>query len=200
MFKVDDLLKIEVDSTLAVNDYYACVLEGDEEKIKLQVFDKEYKQVEIPNKAIFGSQDFDFGEVVHRIQLASKKEILDLLKKRKKNKIVKYYLKKLSTIGLSKERKEFADAWIAYLKDTSEENKERLHKAVENYWVGEKESGQEDWVWETKQLIKDIALNNQMAWKKIYSFIKERYHEYDYHEQILVIAKEKGIGEPVWKL
>ena len=102
--------------------------------------------------------------------------------------------------GLTAEWKEFADAWIAYLKDTSEENKGRLHKAVENYWVGEKESDQEDWVWETKQIIKDIAIGKREAWTKIYNFIKERYREHDYHEQILIIAKEKGIGEPAWIL
>lgn len=200
MFKVDDLLKIEVDSALAVEDYFACVLKEDKGKIRVQVFDKKYQQIEIPNKEMFETPDNDFGSVIHRIQVASGKDVLNLLKKRRKNKIVEYYTKKLSPAKLTKEWREFAEAWIEYLKDTKDTNKDRLHKAMENYWIAEKESAQEDWAWETKQLIKDVALNNRVAWKKIYNFIKERYHEYDYHEKILAIAKEKNIGESCWKL
>ncbi|QQR76352.1 hypothetical protein IPJ63_02510 [Candidatus Nomurabacteria bacterium] len=102
--------------------------------------------------------------------------------------------------GLTTEWKEFADAWIAYLKDTNEENRERLHKALENYWVGEKESDQENWRWETKQLMKDVAIGNRKAWKKIYDFIKERYKEHDYHKKVLEIAESKNIGEYIWIL
>ncbi len=95
---------------------------------------------------------------------------------------------------------EFVDALIAYMENCNEETRVRFYKAMEDYPVGEKESDQEDWVWETKQIIKDIAIGKREAWTKIYNFIKERYREHDYHEQILIIAKEKGIGEPAWIL
>ncbi len=95
---------------------------------------------------------------------------------------------------------EFADAWLAFLENTSEENKQRLYKAIEKYPVGENESKQEDWLRETKALIDRIQSNNRDAWKKIYLFIQERYKDYDYAKKILEFAKEKNIGESIWSL
>ena len=100
---------------------------------------------------------------------------------------------------LTKEWREFADAWISFLKDPSTTNKERLHKSLDNYWVGENESEQEDWIRETKGLIKKIAENDRDSWRKIYNFIKERYHEHpDLHKEIVTIAHSKNIGQYVW--
>jgi hypothetical protein len=101
---------------------------------------------------------------------------------------------------LTKEWREFAEAWISFLGNTDEINKQRLLSAIKNYHVGEKESEQEDWEYETKQLIEKIKDNDPVAWKKIFNFIKERYHEYDYHTKILKIAESKKIGKFVWTL
>ena len=96
--------------------------------------------------------------------------------------------------------REFADAVIAYLKNTNEENKTRLLLATKEYPVGENESKQDDWVWDTKKLIDQIQTNDRSAWRKMYLFIKERYKECDYAEEILRIAEAKNIGESVWLL
>ena len=89
---------------------------------------------------------------------------------------------------------------LAYLENTNEENRQRLHRAMENYPVGENESKQEEWIKETKTLLNQIHANNREAWKKMYLFIQDRYKQYDYAEKILTIAQSKNIGESVWTL
>jgi hypothetical protein len=102
--------------------------------------------------------------------------------------------------GLTHEWKEFAESWISFMENYTPENKERLLKAVANYRVRTSDNDQKDWVWETKQIIEKIPQNDRSSWKKIFNFIKERYAEHDYHNQILKIAEKKGVGEFVWTL
>ncbi len=105
--------------------------------------------------------------------------------------------------GLSKTWQEFANAWLAFLETPNEENESRLIKSFENYPVGEKESQQDDWVWETKQIIQKIKNNNDRdSWRMIYNFMMERYNKEhpEVCEKILEIAETKGVGEYVWKI
>lgn len=104
--------------------------------------------------------------------------------------------------GLSKTWQEFANAWLAFLETPNEENENRLLDSIAKYPVGEKESEQEDWLWETKQIMQKIKERDRDSWRKIYNFIKERYDS-DHPEvsnKILQIAEKKKIGEYVWKL
>jgi hypothetical protein len=102
---------------------------------------------------------------------------------------------------LSKSWQEFIDAWIAYLTETNDINKVRLHTALENFLIGGNPDAQEEWIEETKKIIEDVAAGDRDAWRMIFNFIKEYFPEETiYHDIILDIAKTKKIGNGTWVL
>ncbi len=89
---------------------------------------------------------------------------------------------------------ELKNSLLVWIKNPIERNLKRLHRAIDNTLIGESYSKQEDWVWETKQIIEDMAKNKREAWRKMCNFSREWFKE-DYTKLLIGFAKERGVGE-----